>query len=141
MTADPVPTPQPDASGPRKRIVKRNTAKKSTGRPISPKKLDANRRNSKKSTGPRTARGKERSRLNSLKHGSFAGDGILLLSRERTLTKKLAARFGTEFPPKDVLVRQQPGRRGAGRAQPACTLTALDRTSVGKLDERSMRQK
>ena len=35
-------------------------------------KIEANRRNSLKSTGPKTERGKERSRLNALKHGMTA---------------------------------------------------------------------
>jgi hypothetical protein len=38
-------------------------------RPISAKKLAANRRNALLSTGPRTARGKARAAMNSLKHG------------------------------------------------------------------------
>jgi len=39
---------------------------------LSEKKLKANRENAKKSTGPRTARGKANSRRNALKHGLFA---------------------------------------------------------------------
>jgi len=37
---------------------------------MTPARLEANRRNSKKSTGPRTARGKAQSRLNALRDGS-----------------------------------------------------------------------
>ena len=36
---------------------------------ISPKKLEANRRNAEQSTGPRTDEGKSRSRVNAVKHG------------------------------------------------------------------------
>jgi hypothetical protein len=36
------------------------------------KKLEANRQNAKRSTGPRTPAGKQRSRLNALKHGILA---------------------------------------------------------------------
>jgi len=45
---------------------------KSKEKKISEKKLLANRRNAGFSTGPRTAEGKNRSRLNSLKHGLLA---------------------------------------------------------------------
>jgi len=38
----------------------------------SQKQVEANRRNAMLSTGPRTAAGKERARLNALKHGAFA---------------------------------------------------------------------
>ena len=37
---------------------------------MTPARLEANRRNAQKSTGPRTARGKAQSRLNGLKKGS-----------------------------------------------------------------------
>ncbi len=45
-------------------------------RPISKRKLAANRRNALKSTGPKTARGKRASRLNGLKHGAYANELI-----------------------------------------------------------------
>jgi len=38
-------------------------------RPTSQNRIDANRQNARKSTGPRTAEGKSRSRFNGLKHG------------------------------------------------------------------------
>src|ERR1017187_123595 len=44
-------------------------AKDATPIPLSPNKLAANRRNARKSTGPRTAEGKEASRMNAVKHG------------------------------------------------------------------------
>src|SRR6266702_1232117 len=39
---------------------------------VSKRKLQANRENAKKSTGPKTRKGKEYSRRNALKHGLFA---------------------------------------------------------------------
>jgi hypothetical protein len=44
-------------------------AKMETKRPISTRKLQANRSNAKRSTGPRSERGKAFSRRNALKHG------------------------------------------------------------------------
>jgi hypothetical protein len=41
-------------------------------RPISPRKLEANRRNAQKSTGPRTAEGKAKSSRNSYTHGLYS---------------------------------------------------------------------
>ncbi len=41
-------------------------------RRLSPKQLAARRNNAQQSTGPRTAAGKRRSALNSLKHGRYA---------------------------------------------------------------------
>jgi len=46
-------------------------------RPVSEKRLAANRANAQKSTGPRTAAGKGRSRFNAVKHGLTASVGLL----------------------------------------------------------------
>jgi hypothetical protein len=48
--------------------------------PMSPARLEANRRNAKKSTGPRTARGKSQSRLDGLRSGGRCLYGDLLLA-------------------------------------------------------------
>ena len=45
--------------------------------PISDRKLAANRENAKKSTGPRSAKGKARASLNALVHGIFAKHSVL----------------------------------------------------------------
>jgi hypothetical protein len=57
LPQDLTPTPEPSPAPPKL---------------ISVKKLEANRQNAKKSTGPRTLEGKQRSRLNALKHGILA---------------------------------------------------------------------
>ena len=45
---------------------------KAKATPVSERKREANRKNAQRSTGPKTARGKDFSRLNSLKHGLLA---------------------------------------------------------------------
>lgn len=45
---------------------------------VSPDKLDANRRNAERSTGPRSSDGKSRSAANALKHGLLARNVVLL---------------------------------------------------------------
>jgi hypothetical protein len=45
--------------------------------PTSQKRIDANRKNAARSTGPRTPSGKNRSRLNALKHGLTAAIPVL----------------------------------------------------------------
>ena len=49
---------------------------------VTDKVLAANRANTRKSTGPRTKRGKNRVRLNALRHGFFAR-GLLLTEEDR----------------------------------------------------------
>src|SRR5689334_21545638 len=46
-------------------------------RPCSQRKIEANRANAKKSTGPRTAAGKARSRLNAFVHGMTASLAVM----------------------------------------------------------------
>ena len=48
-----------------------------TTKKVSPRKLEANRRNAQKSTGPKTAQGKARSSRNAMKHGLLACHLIL----------------------------------------------------------------
>ena len=51
--------------------------------PMTPARLEANRRNAQKSTGPRTARGKSQSRLNGMRSGArsrLCHDLLLVLS-------------------------------------------------------------
>ena len=45
--------------------------------PASEARINANRQNSLKSTGPKTSEGKERSRQNGLKHG-MTGQGVVV---------------------------------------------------------------
>ena len=77
--------------------------------PSSPAKISANRRNSSKSCGPKTAEGKETSRRNALKHG-LTGEGVALPTEE---TVEIARRFealADEFRPSTesgrILVRR-----------------------------------
>jgi hypothetical protein len=49
---------------------------------ISENRIEANRRNARKSTGPKTAEGKAMSRMNGFKHGIFARE-VVLRGRDR----------------------------------------------------------
>jgi hypothetical protein len=48
-----------------------------TSQPVSPEKLQANRDNAKRSTGPRTPRGKRNCSRNALKHGILSKDLVI----------------------------------------------------------------
>jgi hypothetical protein len=67
---------------------------------VSPRKLKSNRENSKKSTGPKTARGKTNSRFNALKHGlcakrvMFSPQGKLLEEDLFMLLNSLQEQYG-----------------------------------------------
>src|ERR1700758_612160 len=72
---------------------------------VTSKKLEANRRNGKQSTGPRTARGKRNSRFNAVTLGLFAGHVVISdcdgYSAEKDF-KSLLNALHTEFQPVGV---------------------------------------
>ena len=62
------------------------------------KQIDANRRNSQKSTGPRTDSGKARSSMNALKTGVHA-ESHCILGEDPAVLAQLAAEYNAEFHP------------------------------------------
>lgn len=64
--------------------------------PTSEARIEANRKNSARSTGPKTEAGKERSRQNSLKHG-MTGQGIVLPEADAAEVARRAAAFVEEM--------------------------------------------
>jgi hypothetical protein len=69
-------SPTPESGEPRDRTAS-GTAQSRLATPVSGKKAEANRRNAKHSTGPRTEEGKATSRLNALKHGLLAKEIVI----------------------------------------------------------------
>ena len=51
--------------------------RKGTSKNVSPKQIEANRRNARQSTGPRTPQGKARARLNAMKHGLLTDEAVV----------------------------------------------------------------
>jgi len=47
------------------------------GKRMSPAQIEANRRNARKSTGPKTPAGKAVAKRNALKHGMLSSDGVV----------------------------------------------------------------
>jgi hypothetical protein len=75
----------------------------------SPAKISANRENARKSTGPRSERGKSKSRLNALKFGIYAMTPVLPGEDEnvyREITKSNLSHFAPVGPVENMLVRQ-----------------------------------
>ncbi len=64
--------------------------------PASEARIQANRANAARSTGPRTEEGKARSRANSLKHG-LTGDGVVLPEEDAAEVERLSLAFGDEM--------------------------------------------
>jgi hypothetical protein len=67
----------------------------------SQKKIEANRRNAKKSTGPRSAKGKQHASKNAIKFGIYAGPKLLPGENEdeyNALVASLVKAFGPEGP-------------------------------------------
>ncbi len=77
--------------------------------PISPRKLDANRRNALRSTGPTTPAGKARVRFNALTHGLLAKE-VVLPGEDRAEFEGLVARLSDHYSPvgpiQEMLVEQ-----------------------------------
>jgi hypothetical protein len=81
--------------------------------PATERKAESNRRNSRKSTGPKTARGKARSRLNALKHGVLASQAVITTVEgklDRKAFEEMVDGFARDFAPvgtfEQVLVEQ-----------------------------------
>jgi hypothetical protein len=69
---------------------------------LTQRRLEANRRNAARSTGPRTANGKAWSRLNALKHGILASQAVITTiegSAERKLFEATVAGLAQDFQP------------------------------------------
>ena len=69
---------------------------------ISPKKLRANRRNARKSTGPRSVAGKERAAQNAIRHGAFC-EKIVLDGEDAMRFKKIRRDCIGRLRPQDAL--------------------------------------
>src|SRR5262249_23006097 len=72
--------------------------------------------NALKSTGPRTPQGKERSRMNGLKHG-LSGAGVVLPDDMRAEVDRLIAVYTKEFRPSNEDERQIVEDRALGRVR------------------------
>jgi hypothetical protein len=62
------------------------------------KQIEANRRNSQQSTGPRTAAGKAASRMNAMKSGIYAGT-LVIRGENASELERLTAEYHQEFRP------------------------------------------
>ena len=102
---------------------------------ISDAKRAANRENAKKSTGPKTLEGKERSRANAYKHG-MAGEGVVvgeeLKGEAAEKAKAWAESMGVaKGGPEEWLVRRA--------AVDATRLEAVERCELARMEERVRR--
>jgi hypothetical protein len=70
--------------------------------PVSEARLLANKQNALRSTGPKTAEGKERSRRNALKHG-LAGSGIVLIDEDIAEVERRHDELQAELAPSSSL--------------------------------------
>jgi hypothetical protein len=81
-------------------------------RKISARQVEANRANARRSTGPKSARGKAHSRRNSLRHGLaasavlFGVDGVPTNSAVRRLWERLRNEFDHEDKEVDSLIEE-----------------------------------
>jgi hypothetical protein len=73
---------------------------------MSKKQIEANRRNARKSTGPRTPEGKAKSSLNPLKHGMTAAKNGLLPDEDPIAYATLRMDIQAEYQDRDGSVRE-----------------------------------
>jgi hypothetical protein len=79
---------------------------------VSDRKLAANRENAKKSTGPRTERGKNHSRFNALRHGilsklvMYGQDGKLIEPELNQLMERILDQYGRDDVTTQILAEQ-----------------------------------
>ncbi|WZP00626.1 hypothetical protein EP7_002275 [Isosphaeraceae bacterium EP7] len=71
---------------------------------VSQKRIDANRRNALRSTGPKTTEGKEKSRRNSLVHG-MAGEGVVLPKSQTEMVHERGQEWYSALNPSDDFER------------------------------------
>lgn len=74
-------------------------------KPVTPEMVQANRANSLKSSGPKTAQGKAHSRVNAFTHGGFAGvssEYLRLLGEDPNAFTELRDRLRETFLPEDA---------------------------------------
>ncbi len=95
------------------------------------KRVEANRRNAQHSTGPRTAEGKSRTRLNSLKHGMTAKVIVLLDGEDGELFHAKIAAWKDEFQPRSEFEDELVERAVACSWQS----DRIDRAITAKLNE------
>ena len=98
--------------------------------PPSNARVEANRRNARKSTGPKTVEGKEKSRGNSLKHG-LTGAGIVLLEADEARLRKEVEEWSETLQPRDE----------PERAMVEALIVAKDRMERAAASERALRQR
>jgi len=75
---------------------------------ISQRKVDANRRNAQKSTGPRTSAGKVRARLNAVTHGILAKEAVVMKgdgAEEASEFAELVESLHAHLQPQDAVER------------------------------------
>ncbi len=75
------------------------------GAAVAPTRAEINRANSQHSTGPTTDAGKQRSKLNALRHG-LTGHTIVLPSEDLAAYQLHTQRYASQFQPKGVLEEQ-----------------------------------
>ena len=114
--------------------------------PTSQARIDSNRMNSRRSTGPTSEAGKRRSRMNGLKHG-LTGAGIVLADQDLSEVEARDADLQAEFDPKSAMgkilvrrmavlsIRMERSEKQETAATARRVLHAVDDFDQSRLDE------